>query len=721
MPIIDVIPGVKIYKGDHFSVLFGCPPEIIKHLMLKQIPFPDLIIIPDRLHANGTLQNSTEFPLYNFLFIMGNFQKGVKLNIGGNKKQVKNNRQLLQLSLLGPSVKEYNAIGASKYYKRLYQESRYLAIKDKEGKEISIDGFVDFSFFKDDVLQVSLNGHPCEVLHKDKNVYEIGGEIIDINFTERQPLAYDLKPSFTPQAPFRFGIDVLGGGSGFTPTKPCSALLLNYNSDYMLIDCPPYLEDTLNARGISCQQIKSIYMSHIHDDHCNMFPLLQFNNKIKFLGTREIYWMSLQKLSLQTELSIEDLYSFFDFFELEPYQENDYYGMQIIPHYTVHSIPTAGATFKMKADGRDHSIVFVGDNKSLDDIQQMRDEGIVSDEKYNHIRSLYHSRYDLIFPDGGKGILHGDPKDSIESGADKIVFMHLESLPPEFDATFSMARSGKRYAVLDDQYHSSQALLVKAMLILQNHFKGISDEWATAIMNEIRIQHYNTGDVIMKQGEENKGLIFIILTGKCSVMFHDGSALLELAEKEAGDIIGEMAAVNQQSARSASIVARTPVTLCAINERTWYSFLVAENRIGEMQSMWKNRSALEKSDPFKQFSDYVNDKLARVGRRREVQAGEGIIRQGSQDNQFYIILDGHFQVEHGSIKVKELNPGDLFGEHASLAHRIRNSTIRANTDAVILEMQRKDIEEIVATTPVLNFHILELMRQRDMELAKLTW
>ena len=217
-----------------------------------------------------------------------------------------------------------------------------------------------------------------------------------------------------------------------------------------------------------------------------------------------------------------------------------------------------------------------------------------------------------------KGILHGDPKDSIESGADKIVFMHLESLPPEFDATFSMARSGKRYAVLDDQYHSSQALLVKAMLILQNHFKGISDEWATAIMNEIRIQHYNTGDVIMKQGEENKGLIFIILTGKCSVMFHDGSALLELAEKEAGDIIGEMAAVNQQSARSASIVARTPVTLCAINERTWYSFLVAENRIGEMQSMWKNRSALEKSDPFKQFSDYVNDKLARVGRRREV-------------------------------------------------------------------------------------------------------
>lgn len=88
MAVTDIIPGVKIYRNDHYSVLFGCPPEMIKHLMLRNIPFPDLIIIPDTLHKNGTLQNSTEFPLYYFLFIMGNFAKGVKLSIGGNKRQV---------------------------------------------------------------------------------------------------------------------------------------------------------------------------------------------------------------------------------------------------------------------------------------------------------------------------------------------------------------------------------------------------------------------------------------------------------------------------------------------------------------------------------------------------------------------------------------------------------------------------------------------------------
>ncbi|MCB1173868.1 MAG: cyclic nucleotide-binding domain-containing protein [Leptospiraceae bacterium] len=719
MAVIDIIPGVKIYQHEDYSVLFGCPPEIIKHLMLRQIPFPDLIIIPDKLHHAGTLQNSTEFPLYYFLFIMGNFQKGRKLNIGGKKNQVRNNRKLLQLSLLGPSVKEYNQIGASRYYRGLYKESRHLAIKDATGQEISIDGFVEFSFFKDSELNLTLNERDCCVKHLDHNVYEVNGARIDINFTEIQPLAYDLKASYTPQFPARFGVDVLGGGSGFTPGKPCSALLLNYNSDYMLIDCPPYLVAALNARGIACQQVKSIFLSHIHDDHCNMFPLLQFNQKIQFLGTREIFWMALYKLALQTDLSMDDLYSFFDFVELMPYQENDYYGMQIIPHYTVHSIPTVGATFRMRSSGKEHSVVFVGDNKSLDDIRQMQTDGIVSAEKLEQIQNLYHEPYDLLFPDGGKGILHGDPKDSIESSAEKVVFMHLENLPPEFDATFSLARAGKRYGVIEDQYDSSQAMTVKTIQILQNHFPGISDRWTAAMMSEIRLQNYNSGDVIMKQGEENKGVIFIILTGQCSVMFHDGQHLRELAVKEAGEIVGEMAAVNQQSERSASIVAQTPVTLCAMNERTWYNFLIAEDRIQPTQQMWQIRSELEKHEPFSSFADFVNDKIARVARRREVHPGEIIIRQGGHDSQFYIIVEGNFKVEHGSILVKELVAGDLFGEHASLTHRIRNSTISATSPGIILEIHHDDIEKIVSTTPVFNFYIQELMRKRELELARL--
>ena len=64
MRIIDIIPGVKVYKEENFSILFGCPPEIIKYFILRKIPFPDYVVIPDTLHYRGVLQNATEFILY---------------------------------------------------------------------------------------------------------------------------------------------------------------------------------------------------------------------------------------------------------------------------------------------------------------------------------------------------------------------------------------------------------------------------------------------------------------------------------------------------------------------------------------------------------------------------------------------------------------------------------------------------------------------------------
>ena len=61
MQIIDVIPGVKVYQEDNFSVLFGCPPEVIKSLITQKIDFPDYILLPDIIHYEGVLQNCTKF------------------------------------------------------------------------------------------------------------------------------------------------------------------------------------------------------------------------------------------------------------------------------------------------------------------------------------------------------------------------------------------------------------------------------------------------------------------------------------------------------------------------------------------------------------------------------------------------------------------------------------------------------------------------------------
>ncbi len=705
--ITELIPGVKVYSNGEYSVLFGCPPEIIKSLMIRNIPLPEYITIPDTVERFGVLQNATEFPLYLFLFVQGNFQKGRKLTILGERDELHRNRELLKLTLLGPTMDEYAALGDNPVYQDLYRESRLLAMKDADGREIPIDGFVNFiSFAADGTLETP----HFRLRRKALNVYELNGEIIDINFSTPQLPAYDLRPDFVPIIPARFGVDVLGGASGFSARQPCSGLVLSFNADYMLIDCMPYLEYALNARGIARNQIKSIFLTHVHDDHCNMFPLVLANNKMQFLGTKEIFWMACRKLSLMTGHEISEFQSYFDFVELVPDRENEFLGITIQPHYTVHSIPTIGATFSMPCEGHVRRIVFVGDNKSLGEIERMAGQGQVRESKYRRLLQLYRESYDILIADGGMGILHGDPRDSLESQSHRVIFVHLEKLPEEFDTTFSLAQHGKRFTL---QESNDSAFIIKTMQILHRHYPGISESWETTLLSNVHLIKYNAGDVIMKQNERSSGMMYVILSGVVSVRHHDGVRLRELTVKEAGDLIGEMAVVTRVEKRSASIVAKTPVTLGEIPEELFYRFLLSENRIETIKQMWSVRKELEINFPFSTLSNLVNMRLAAEGNRLRVKDGESVVHQGTQTREFYIILKGEFEVVRDGEKVNSLTAGAMFGEWGSLSSNLRNATIQAKGEGVVLQIAQESIREIISSSPALNYHVNQLMRERD--------
>jgi CRP-like cAMP-binding protein len=712
MSIKEVTPGVAVCSVGAKAILFGCPPEVIKHLMIQGIPCPDVIVLPDTPYRFDVLQNCTEFPLYYFLFVQRNFLVGKKLTIVGTATHLKANRKLLRLTLLGPTREEYDTLGHSVHYDELYREARALSVKNQQGRELTIDDFVDFIPFKDGVA----NALGVRIEHTGRDVYRVAGDKIDISFDTPQLPPYDLRNDFVTTSPTHFGATVLGGASGFIADKPCSGLLLHYNGENMLIDCVPYLEQALNARGMSTTEIRSIFLTHIHDDHCNIFPLLRLSNRVRFLATKEIFWMAMMKLSLQTLMPVEDLTSMFQFTEVKPGEITEFFGMSIEPHYTVHSIPTIGATFRMKEGSDTRSIVFIGDNKSFDDIGKMVADGIVRQEKFETLKKRYTERYDVLFADGGMGILHGDPRDALGSHSDRIVFMHLEKLPAEFDATFSHAVAGKRYNIIEG---TRDSYIIRTMQILTDAFRNISHDWSTALMNNFRIVTFNSGDIIFKQNEPSKGLIYIILAGSCSVMVHDGKTLSEKARKEAGDFVGEMAVLDQNKVRSASIVAATPVTLCAIDEDLFHEFLIAENRIEDMRNLWRVRSELEKLSPFSEFSDAVNDRIARNSVRQRVATGDTLVEQGKNDGEFFIILSGEFSVRHNGIEVKILRTGDMFGEYGSLADTARNATVTALSDAVVLEIARGEIRKVIESAPIFNYCMREIMISRSRELKRL--
>ena len=108
-------------------------------------------------------------------------------------------------------------------------------------------------------------------------------------------------------------LEILGSASGFTANEPCTGLALCYNGDYILIDSIPYLDKHLFARGISKNQVSAVFLTHLHDDHCALFPLILMPRKVDIITTRAIFNMAMEKLSCHLNWNRDVIEAYFQF------------------------------------------------------------------------------------------------------------------------------------------------------------------------------------------------------------------------------------------------------------------------------------------------------------------------------------------------------------------------------------------------------------------------
>ena len=108
-------------------------------------------------------------------------------------------------------------------------------------------------------------------------------------------------------------------------------------------------------------------------------------------------------------------------------------------------------------------------------------------------------------------------------------------------------------------------------------------------------------------------------------------------------------------------------------------------------------------------------------------AGDRIVHQGEVGDYMYVIQAGQVEVllERPSqeIHIATLGPGDIFGEMALFSRAVRSATVRAQTEARVLTIDKRGFLKRVHEDPSLAFRILQKMsdriRQLNEELAQL--
>ena len=129
-----------------------------------------------------------------------------------------------------------------------------------------------------------------------------------------------------------------------------------------------------------------------------------------------------------------------------------------------------------------------------------------------------------------------------------------------------------------------------------------------------------------------------------------------------GIVLGELALL-YNCRRTATVRALTTCVLWFIDRNTFRNIMVSHNQTTRA----KHKDFLRKVSLLKSYSDRKLHKIVDAMTIEEFQEGEGIVRQGSYGETFYIILEGTVECTKKEVgHLRTLSSGHYFGEKALL-------------------------------------------------------
>jgi CRP-like cAMP-binding protein len=100
-----------------------------------------------------------------------------------------------------------------------------------------------------------------------------------------------------------------------------------------------------------------------------------------------------------------------------------------------------------------------------------------------------------------------------------------------------------------------------------------------------------------------------------------------------------------------------------------------------------------------------------------VETGRTIVRQWDAGSDFYVVSDGRAHVTLGNEQIRELGPGDFFGEVAALEWGAgfsygRTASVVAVTELRLVRLTREALAAVVADCPEVGERVRQVRRAR---------
>jgi len=550
------IPEANLY------VLCGCPADSVKHMIRRGLIVqkekdgvsyetgPNAILLSDVLVQNEQLSNLAEFPVLQMFYRQGMLIPNHPNNTGqrplliGLEDQVRAQAEYIFRGNYGlPSEEEIIKTGIPLEYARqiMRLKLRFAFNRIQKTNEI-----IDFCIFDRDAIELKKGVY---LIRKGVNIYEFysQGESVTVDLNLLKGEVYEPPYNLGHHMIKReyFSIIHTGEGDGWDMNRPCMGSILLFQGKVYLIDAGPNLLHSLNALGISVNEIEGIFHTHAHDDHfAGLTTLLRSDHLIKYYSTPLVRASVFKKLSALMSMSEQSLERYFEICDLEINQWNKIGGFEVKPSFSPHPIETTIMFFRTFWEGGYRTYAHLADIASFKVLEEMITEDDnksgISREYYDEVKQLYLSPVDIKKIDIGGGLIHGMAEDFVGDRSSKIYLSHTSL---ELTGVQKEIGSNAIFGMQDTLIQAQQDYIMQsAYHYLNSFFPSLPQHELNLFMN-CPVESFNPGIIIERKGEKISS-IYLVLNGE--VEFIDTERGLR-SILSAGSLIHEFAGLKGQT------------------------------------------------------------------------------------------------------------------------------------------------------------------------------
>ncbi len=701
--VIDSAHLVSLPAGR--SIMVGAPPEALKILVLWEIPFPSVVVLPpDPLYAYGINQASFEFLLYNHMFRLGGLQERRPFTVVCQPHQRARVEDLIRHMLRGPSDQEMAAFRTPAHHRRqLLVET---TVVSGEVSKLRLDQMAQVVTFSEGGLDLP-DGTHLSILPTGELEVRADGEAITVPYAaaRREQLPLYFADVDTPVHGPKFGLQIIGSASGFSGAEWGSCFIVWINGQALIIDGTPYLGDHLRRLGIEDDHILGYLITHNHEDHANAIGQLVGRRPVTVLTSPPVMAGLVARLSALLDCPEKEVVRLFKWVPLQPGMNGfgdplHWFGAEIRTWYSVHTLPTLGVDVSM--DGK--HIRMPGDTLWGRQLEPLLEQKVISPQRYHFIQHTYDGA-DVIVADAGGGPIHPDPQEVSElvshSGGCQLMVTHV----PEFARPIlPTAEPGTVVELIPRAIRSPE----EAMALFGSPvLRGVAERWLLGLLYggevidppEQPIPHYEGA--------------FVVLSGSMTLLDGESDAyLLQRGDVFHPSLIPAVADLKLLSTA-------TWTRLLHIPEDLFQAFVRDTGIAKSMERLYRTRNWWRAVTAEELGLDTLVA-LSQLSRERAYHSGAQIVSQREPGQTFYMVIEGRITVSreaNGRARsLGEHGPGYYFGEIALLDEAFRTDTVRAVDEVRVLELPARAFHRHLMDIPLARHRICRVAAERRNEL-----